>query len=83
VDLLPDGQELHQPLESHPPWLPHLKPLLSGVFTADNMDYVLRDSYMCGVAVGPIDIDRIIYYSFFSDRGLTSTAPGSRRSRCS
>src|SRR5213080_3575049 len=35
------------------------------------MDYVLRDSYMCGVAVGPIDIERIIYYSFFSDKGLT------------
>src|SRR5207245_777968 len=39
--------------------------------TADNMDYVLRDAYMCGVAVGPIDIERIIYYSFFSEKGLT------------
>ena len=47
------GKSYTQPLESHPRWLPHLKPLLSGVFTADNMDYVLRDSYMCGVAVGP------------------------------
>ena len=26
---------------------------------------------MCGVAVGPIDVDRIIYYSFCSDKGLT------------
>jgi hypothetical protein len=26
---------------------------------------------MCGVAVGPIDIERIIYYSFFSEKGLT------------
>jgi hypothetical protein len=26
---------------------------------------------MCGVAIGPIDIERIIYYSFFSERGLT------------
>ena len=60
-----------QPLASHPKWLPFLKPLLSGVFTADNMDYVLRDAYMCGVAVGPIDIERIIYYSFFSEKGLT------------
>ncbi|MBI4636313.1 MAG: HD domain-containing protein [Candidatus Rokubacteria bacterium] len=57
--------------ETHPRWLQHLKPLLSGVFTADNMDYVLRDAYMCGVAVGPIDIERIIYYSFFSEDGLT------------
>ena len=64
------GKSYTHPLESHPKWLPHLKPLLSGVFTADNMDYVLRDSYMCGVAVGPIDIERIIYYSFFSEKGL-------------
>src|SRR5207249_2091785 len=70
------GKTYTQPLESHPKWLPHLKPLLSGVFTADNMDYVLRDSYMCGVAVGPIDIDRIIYYSFFSERGLTLDRAG-------
>ncbi|PYM21640.1 MAG: metal-dependent phosphohydrolase [Candidatus Rokuibacteriota bacterium] len=65
------GKSYTHPLESHPKWLPFLKPLLSGVFTADNMDYVLRDSYMCGVAVGPIDIERIIYYSFFSEKGLT------------
>jgi len=65
------GKTYTQPLDSHPRWLPHLKPLLSGVFTADNMDYVLRDSYMCGVAIGPIDIERIIYYSFFSQHGLT------------
>src|SRR5439155_390342 len=65
------GKTYTQPLASHPKWLPFLKPLLSGVFTADNMDYVLRDAYMCGVAVGPIDIERIIYYSFFSEKGLT------------
>jgi HD superfamily phosphohydrolase len=65
------GKSYTHPLESHPKWLPFLKPLLSGVFTADNMDYVLRDAYMCGVAVGPIDIQRIIYYSFFSEHGLT------------
>ena len=65
------GKTYTHPLESHPKWLPFLKPLLSGVFTADNMDYVLRDAYMCGVAVGPIDIERIIYYSFFSEKGLT------------
>jgi uncharacterized protein len=70
------GKTYTQPLESHPEWLPFLKPLLSGVFTADNMDYVLRDAYMCGVAVGPIDIERIIYYSFFSERGLTLDRSG-------
>jgi HD superfamily phosphohydrolase len=70
------GKSYTQPLESHPRWLSFLKPLLSGVFTADNMDYVLRDAYMCGVAVGPIDIERIIYYSFFSEKGLTLDRSG-------
>jgi HD superfamily phosphohydrolase len=65
------GKSYTVPAARHPRWLPHLKPLLSGIYTADNMDYVLRDAYMCGVAVGPIDIQRIVYYSFFSDKGLT------------
>src|SRR5215475_5591270 len=70
------GKAYTLPLPSHPRWLPFLKPLLSGVFTADNMDYVLRDAYMCGVAVGPIDIERIIYYAFFSEKGLTLDRSG-------
>jgi HD superfamily phosphohydrolase len=70
------GKSYTHPLESHPRWLPFLKPLLSGVFTADNMDYVLRDSYMCGIAVGPIDVQRIMYYSFFSEKGLTLNRAG-------
>ncbi len=57
--------------DKYPRWLLFLQPLLSGIYTVDNMDYVLRDSYMCGVAIGPVDIDRLIYYSFFTDRGLT------------
>ncbi|HTG13612.1 MAG TPA: HD domain-containing protein [Candidatus Eisenbacteria bacterium] len=65
------GKSYTFPTAEHPRWLAHLKPLLSSIYTADNMDYVLRDSYMCGVAVGPIDIERIMYYSFFSEKGLT------------
>jgi hypothetical protein len=66
------GKSYTEPLAQHPRWLAHLKPLLSGIYTADNMDYVLRDGYMCGVSVlGPIEIDRIMYYSFFSEKGLT------------
>src|SRR6185503_14342349 len=70
------GKSYTFPTAEHPRWLAHLKPLLSGIYTADNMDYVLRDSYMCGVAVGPIDIERIMYYSFFSDKGLTLNRSG-------
>ncbi len=66
------GKGYTAPEAGHPRWLAHLKPLLSGIYTADNMDYVLRDSYMCGVAVvGPMEIERMMYYSFFSDKGLT------------
>ena len=55
----------------YPKWLLFLQPLLSGIYTVDNMDYVLRDSYMCGVAIGPVDINRLIYYSFLTEKGLT------------
>jgi HD superfamily phosphohydrolase len=54
-----------------PSWVTALRPLFSGIFTADNMDYVLRDSYMCGVAIGPVDVDRLIHYTFFSEHGVT------------
>ncbi len=56
---------------SKPRWLRFLQPLTNGIFTFDNLDYVSRDSYMCGVAVGPIDRERLIYYTFFSPQGLT------------
>jgi HD superfamily phosphohydrolase len=32
---------------------------------------VLRDSYMCGVAVGPVDLSRLIHYTLVTDRGFT------------
>jgi len=54
-----------------PSWLAALKPALVGAYSADNMDYVPRDSYICGVATGPVDVQRIIHYSFISERGLT------------
>ncbi|MBM4260667.1 MAG: HD domain-containing protein [Deltaproteobacteria bacterium] len=54
-----------------PKWVRFLQPLTGGIFTFDNLDYVSRDSYMCGVSVGPIDRDRLIYYTFFTSKGLT------------
>src|ERR1700716_3211208 len=56
---------------SAPAGLAVLRPLLTGPFSADNMDYVPRDSYICGVATGPVDIQRILHYSFISEHGLT------------
>ena len=61
----------HKPIRNYPRWLTMLQPIIGGVYTADNCDYVLRDSYMCGVAIGPIDIDRLLHYTFFSPKGLT------------
>ncbi|MGH7771308.1 MAG: HD domain-containing protein [Candidatus Binatia bacterium] len=54
-----------------PKWVRLLQPLTGGIFTFDNLDYVSRDSYMCGVAVGPVDRERLIHYTFFSPKGLT------------
>jgi HD superfamily phosphohydrolase len=57
--------------QKKPKWVRLLQPLTSGIFTFDNLDYVSRDSYMCGVAVGPIDRARLMHYTFFSPKGLT------------
>ncbi|MCP9453056.1 MAG: HD domain-containing protein [Nitrospira sp.] len=54
-----------------PRWLDLLQPVISGAYTGDNLDYVLRDSYMCGVAVGPVDLTRLIHYTIVTDKGFT------------
>jgi len=54
-----------------PRWLNVLQPVIGGSYTADNLDYVLRDSYMCGVAVGPVDLTRLIHYTIITDKGFT------------
>jgi hypothetical protein len=61
---------------SMPAWVRWLQPLLSGVFTVDNLDYVRRDAYLTGVATGPVDVERLRRYTFVSDRGLTLYEPG-------
>lgn len=61
---------------SMPRWVRWLAPLLSGVFTVDNLDYVRRDAYLTGVAAGPVDVERLRRYTFISERGLTLYEPG-------
>ena len=61
---------------SMPRWVRWLQPLLSGVFTVDNLDYVRRDAYFTGVSTGPVDVERLMRYSFIGDRGLTLYEPG-------
>jgi HD superfamily phosphohydrolase len=57
--------------EAMPLWVRWLQPLLSGVFTVDNLDYVRRDAYFTGVSAGPVDAERLRRYAFISERGLT------------
>jgi len=59
-----------------PRWVRWLQPLLSGVFTVDNLDYVRRDAYLTGVSAGPVDAERLRRYAFISERGLTLYEPG-------
>jgi HD superfamily phosphohydrolase len=49
-----------------PAWLRALKPILCGPATVDNLDYVPRDAYMCGISLGPVEAQRIIHYTFVS-----------------
>ncbi|HEV3344278.1 MAG TPA: HD domain-containing protein [Pirellulales bacterium] len=59
-----------------PPWLGRLRSLFSGLYTVDNMDFVLRDAYMSGYNTRAFDLARLLHYSFFSKRGLTIHARG-------
>ena len=59
-----------------PRWLRWLQPLLSGVFTVDNLDYVRRDAYLIGVSTGPVDVERLRRYCFVGPRGLSLYEPG-------
>lgn len=62
--------------DGHPDWLRKLRSLFSGIYTVDNMDFVLRDAYMSGYNTKAFDISRLIHYSFFSKEGLTIHARG-------
>jgi uncharacterized protein len=54
-----------------PRWLRMIRSLLSGIYTIDNMDFVLRDAFMSGYSQRAYDLDRLLHYSFFSEHGLT------------
>ncbi len=54
-----------------PRWLVMLRSLFCGLYTVDNMDFVLRDAYMSGYSTRSYDLDRLLRYSFFSERGFT------------
>ncbi|MFM8287961.1 MAG: HD domain-containing protein, partial [Planctomycetaceae bacterium] len=49
----------------HPDWLVKLRSLFCGIYTVDNMDFVLRDAYMSGYNLKAFDLFRLLHYSFF------------------
>jgi len=57
--------------EDVPDWLRKLRSLFSGIYTVDNMDFVLRDGYMSGYTTRAFDLSRLLHYSFFTPQGLT------------
>ncbi|MCH2210998.1 MAG: HD domain-containing protein [Fuerstiella sp.] len=63
-------------VDGHPDWLRKLRSMFSGIYTIDNMDFVLRDAYMSGYNTRAFDISRLVHYSFFTAKGLTLHARG-------
>ncbi|MEX2113740.1 MAG: HD domain-containing protein [Pirellulales bacterium] len=59
-----------------PRWLTLLRSLFSGIYTIDNMDFVLRDALMSGYSARAFDLERLLHYSFFTEQGLTIHARG-------
>ncbi len=59
-----------------PRWLELLRSLFSGIYTVDNMDFVLRDAYMSGYNSRAFDLERLLHYSFFTPQGLTIHSRG-------
>ena len=59
-----------------PQWLRLLRTLFCGIYSIDNMDFVLRDSLMGGFGPRAFDLDRLLHYTFFTAQGLTLHAKG-------
>ena len=57
--------------DDRPRWLAMLRSLFCGLYTVDNMDFVLRDAYMSGYSTQSYDLERLLRYTFFSEKGLT------------
>ncbi|MDO4549787.1 MAG: HD domain-containing protein [Planctomycetia bacterium] len=56
---------------TQPRWLKFLRSLFCGIYTVDNMDFVLRDAFMSGYSQKSIDVERLLHYTRFTPAGLT------------
>ena len=61
-----------------PRWLAMLRSLFCGIYTVDNMDFVLRDAFMSGYSKRAFDLDRLLRYSFFSAARADDPSPRAR-----
>lgn len=53
-------------------WKTLLYKIISGLYSADKLDYLIRDSYFCGTPeLAIIDVKRLILTSMLTDKGLT------------
>lgn len=59
-----------------PEWLRMLKSVVTGIYNIDNLDYVARDSFMCGFTEMPMSVERLLHYSFFTEKGFTLHSKG-------
>ena len=57
--------------DDQPRWMHLLRSLFCGIYTVDNMDFVLRDAFMTGLNPRAFDLQRILHYSTFTESGLT------------
>jgi hypothetical protein len=57
--------------EPMPRWLTFLRSLFSGLYTVDNMDFVLRDAFMSGYSTRAFDLERLLHYTAYTAKGLT------------
>jgi HD superfamily phosphohydrolase len=71
-----EGKRTAETTDEQPRWLRLLRGLFSGVYTVDNMDFVLRDGYMAGYGTRTFDLERLLHYSFFTPDGLTLHVKG-------
>lgn len=59
-----------------PKWVSVLAPVFQGIYTPDNLDYVMRDAYMTGVSADPLDTTRLLHHTYVSEKGLTLNQSG-------
>jgi HD superfamily phosphohydrolase len=69
--LITRPKERETEAEAPPRWLRFLRSLFSGLYTVDNMDFVLRDAYMAGYSTRAFDLERLLHYTSFTAKGLT------------